>query len=125
MIIPLGRLISLGYRVDWKKEGFKLKDLPPEKQGGFPCYFEFPEWKSVESLIDLKLLNFDQERLGHIRQKPTTLATNMKPLNYLDELRVDHTFERKPLPEDLKQRIAESSGWSAWGLGTWSQKGYR
>ena len=34
--------------------------LPPEKQGDFPCYFEFPEWKSVESLIDLKLLNFDQ-----------------------------------------------------------------
>ena len=90
--------------------------LPPEKQGDFPCYFEFPEWKSVESLIDLKLLNFDQGRLGHVRQKPTTLATNVKSLDYLDELRVDHTFERKPLP-DLKQRIAESSGWSAWAPG--------
>ena len=59
-------------------------------------------------MLGLELVNFDQGRLRHLRQKPTTLATNVKMLKNLNKLRVDSSFELKPLPADLSQRISEA-----------------
>ena len=61
-------------------------------------------------------VSFDQRTVGHSKQKPTTLLTNMPEMEQLDGLRSKGVDE--PLPQDLAESIRQSKFWGLWAVGT-------
>ena len=81
-----------------------------------PSFWMFPEVEALLQEENFRLISFDQSRMGHKRRKPTSLLTNMVPLQELDELREGHRCA-DPLPESAYETMKESAAWSQWAPG--------
>lgn len=87
----------------------------PEDTNEYPSFFSWPEWKGVKEKYGLTEISLDQGPLGHERQKPTRLGTNLNLLKDLQGLRgPGHDAAPLPRGEDSLQR---SKRWSAWAPG--------
>ena len=71
---------------------------------------------SRKSWPGLRLVTFDQGRLGHQRKKPTTVLTNLPAFEELHGLQGEGCDD-SPLPTKLADRIRTSRSWAAWAPG--------
>eukprot|EP00438_Fugacium_kawagutii_P019078 Skav200865 [mRNA] locus=scaffold3214:128100:133379:+ [translate_table: standard] len=85
---------------------------------GYMSMWRTKEWKSFAARYNMRLVSFDQGRLGHPKKKPTTLGTNNTDLEALHDMRGEGTgppMNRQDMT--LKERCAESRTWSEWAPG--------
>ena len=97
---------------------YRLASQAPK--GGWASWWAFPEWREISKAYEIYEARFDQGALGHIRPKPSVVATtswflfeelHCRVLSTEDRLR----FER--LPSTVEERIKASQTWSCWAPG--------
>ena len=99
-------------------ETYLSKTFAPE--GGWPSWWAFDEWRCFAATYDLHLARLDQGRYGHIRPKPTGLATSSWFLYERLHGQVLSEAETKAFgrgPRSVEHRIAEAPGWASWAPG--------
>ena len=106
---------------DRKKVAFVMENpedpevYAPAQEGEEECpsFWNWPEWLEFSRRQGVCLVTFDQGPLGHLRRKPTGIATNLDDLVCrLDGVR--GPGEVAGLPEELEERLKESKRWAAW-----------
>ena len=87
--------------------------LGAEAAANLPSFWNFPELKDLVGVGGLKMVSFDQGRMGHIRRKPTTVMGNLLGLGEFHGLR---SPDRKsdPLPGRVQDSIEASRECAAW-----------
>ena len=99
-------------------ETYLSKTFEPE--GGWPSWWAFDEWRCFANTYGLHLARLDQGRYGHIRPKPTGLATSSWFLYERLHGQVLSEAEAKAFgrgPRSVEHRIAEVPGWASWAPG--------
>ena len=82
----------------------------------YPSYWSFPEIRSCITLMNGKLVKFDQGPMGHRKRKPTTILIANAP--GLVELQgVEGEGQGELSASTLEERLAQSKGWAAWAPG--------
>ena len=82
---------------------------------GYPSFWNFEEVKSLIGLHGLRLIHFDQSRMGHPRRKPTSFLTNLPGMIDLDGMRGGG--ESGPQSDSLEERMEQSRSWAKWAPG--------
>ena len=90
-----------------------LSDQEGAQSASFWCFPEITAWVGTAGL---RLVTFDQGRLGHQRKKPTTVLTNLPAFEELHGLQGEGCDDG-PLPTKLADRIRTSKSWAAWAPG--------
>ena len=90
--------------------------LVGEEGGQSASFWCFPELMAWVGIAGLRLVTFDQGKLGHQRKKPTTVLTNLPAFQELHGLQGDGCDD-SPLPSNLGDRIRTSKTWAAWAPG--------
>ena len=89
----------------------------------FMSIWRTKEWQDFATTYQVKLINFDQGPMGHIKKKPTSLAFVMRDLQVLNEVRgpPSGVQPEDPAPDrnqmTMQERCAESKQWAAWAPG--------
>ena len=63
------------------------RDEADVQQHRYFSVYRTQEWQDFQSRYGLSQFSFDQCRMGHLKRKPTTIATNLTELAQLDGLR--------------------------------------
>ena len=85
------------------------------KANGYPSFWNFEEVKSLIGTYGLKLISFDQSRMGHPRRKPTSFLTNLPGMDDLNEMRGGGSSD--PQSDSLEERMEQSRSWAKWAPG--------
>ena len=97
---------------------YLAEDLAP--QGGWPSWWAFPEWKEFQARYQLHQARLDQGKFGHVRPKPTVVATSSWFLFEQLHCQVLSSGEAKAFgrgPATVEERIEATAGWSKWAPG--------
>ena len=83
--------------------------------------FRTKEWQDFQDQHQFRMVHFDQYPMGHVKEKPTTLATTMSELCQLQELRGDPPDAAQSSQEfkqlSMEQRCQLSKTWASWAPG--------
>eukprot|EP00435_Cladocopium_sp_Y103_P014795 s1755_g3.t1 len=83
--------------------------------------YRTPEWSQFAAEYGLRQVHFDQFPMGHIKRKPTTLATSDDAMEELQNLRGGPSDETAAAARyramSIQQRCEESKSWSSWAPG--------
>ena len=87
---------------------------------GWASWWEFPEWKQFAVQYAMYHARFDQGKFGHVRPKPTTVATTSWALyESLDQCFL--TREERAVmglgPQTTEERLRVSASWGCWASG--------
>ena len=91
-----------------------------EPKGGWASWWAFPEWQDIAKAYEVYEARVDQGALGHVRPKPSVVATTSWFLFEELHQRVLSTNERAAfdkLPMELGERIRASQTWACWAPG--------
>ncbi len=105
-------------RGEWEI-GFLLES--PEDPAAYAGELQAPSfwtWEEVRSLerFGMKLVSFDQGKIGHEQKKPTSCLTNLENVWDLNELRCQGSHGQ-PLNPTLEGRFQQTSAWAEWAEG--------
>ena len=110
-------------QVDGGKVGFIMENPedperydpqePEEKK--CPSFWAWPEWKVFEERFQMARTSFDQGPMGHVRRKPTTLASNLGIIKQLEGER--GPGQMRGLGKTVEERVQQSKTWAAWAPG--------
>ena len=85
------------------------------RANGYPSFWNFEEVKNLIGAHGLRLIHFDQSRMGHPRRKPTSFLTNLPGMGDLDGMRGGGNAD--PQPNNLEERMEQSRSWAKWAPG--------
>ena len=85
------------------------------KANGYPSFWNFEEVKNLIGAHGLRLVHFDQSRMGHPRRKPTAFLTNLPGMSDLDGVRGGGSAD--PQSDSLEERMEQSRSWAKWAPG--------
>ena len=91
-----------------------------EPKGGWASWWAFPEWQDIAKAYEVYEARVDQGALGHVRPKPSVVATTSWFLFEELHQRVLSASERAAfdkLPMELGDRIRASQTWACWAQG--------
>ena len=81
-----------------------------------PTFWVWPEVTSLLVDYNMRLISFDQGRLGHSQRKPTSAMTNLKGVFQIDGMRCVGPYG-EGLHPNLDKRMEQTAAWSAWAPG--------
>ena len=97
------------------------RDEADVQQHQYFSMFRTQEWQAFQSRYGLSQFSFDQCRMGHLKRKPTTIATNLTELAQLDGLRGEPEGEAQAAEQfralPMEQRFKMTKSWAAWAPG--------
>ena len=89
-------------------------EYTPQKDS--PTFWVWPEVTSLIVDYNMRLISFDQGRLGHSQRKPTSSMTNLKGVFQVDEMRCIGPYG-EGLHPNLDKRMEQTAAWSTWAPG--------
>lgn len=81
-----------------------------------PTFWNWPEVLELLNEAGMKLVTFDQGKLGHPQVKPTSCVTNLGVVKEFDGLSCTENHG-EGLKTDLGERMRQTSSWSCWAPG--------
>ena len=99
----------------------RYRDPEDVAQNKYFSNFRTSEWLQFQEKYGIQLYHFDQFPMGHLKRKPTTLATTLTELGQLDGLRGGPPQEALSSEQfralSMDQRIKLTKTWAAWAPG--------
>ena len=115
--VPLGKV---SFVWEHPRDPKEYMDSAREPSEGWPSWWAFPEWHRFRDIFGIHEARCDQGKLGHVRPKPSTVATTSWILFEALEGQLLSPTERASFgrgPGDVLRRIQASGSWACWAPG--------